>query len=256
MAVIRYLVRDVDAALAFYVDKLGFALIERWGPPFAMVGRGDLTLWLSGPGSSASRALADGSMPAPGGWNRLVLETDDLTPLVDRLRRPARTFAATSSPARRQSDSRRGPVRQPDRIVRARRRLRAARAPFALASSRRIDPSEGNLMQRSMITGAFSLPGHTVTETGNRPRHHRALALDRRQLLRRIAVAVRRQHHDLHEPVRAGTKRGLRPDVRACRELGANAILAMRYDATDVMAGITEVLCYGTAVVVAPAPGT
>ena len=86
MAVIRYLVRDVDAAVAFYVDKLGFALIERWGPPFAMVGRGDLTLWLSGPGSSASRALADGSLPAPGGWNRLVIETDGLAPLVDRLR--------------------------------------------------------------------------------------------------------------------------------------------------------------------------
>ena len=86
MAVIRYLVRDVDAALAFYVDKLGFALIERWGPPFAMVGHRDLTLWLSGPGSSASRALADGSVPVPGGWNRLVIETDGLAPLVDRLR--------------------------------------------------------------------------------------------------------------------------------------------------------------------------
>ena len=86
MAVLRYLVRDVDAALAFYIDKLGFALIERWGPPFAMVGRGDLTLWLSGPGSSASRTLADGSIPQPGGWNRLVLETDDLGSLVERLR--------------------------------------------------------------------------------------------------------------------------------------------------------------------------
>ena len=86
MAVLRYLVRDVDAALAFYIDKLGFALIERWGPPFAMVGRGDLTLWLSGPGSSASRTLADGSVPQPGGWNRLVLETDDLGSLVERLR--------------------------------------------------------------------------------------------------------------------------------------------------------------------------
>jgi catechol 2,3-dioxygenase-like lactoylglutathione lyase family enzyme len=86
LAVLRYLVRDVDAALAFYIDKLGFALIERWGPPFAMVGRGDLTLWLSGPGSSASRTLADGSVPEPGGWNRLVLETDDLGSLVERLR--------------------------------------------------------------------------------------------------------------------------------------------------------------------------
>ena len=85
MAVIRYLVSDVDAALAFYVDTLGFTLIERWGPPFAMVGRGDLTLWLSGPGSSASRALADGSVPSPGGWNRLVVETDDLTALASEL---------------------------------------------------------------------------------------------------------------------------------------------------------------------------
>jgi len=86
MAAIRYLVRDVDAALAFYVDALGFKLVERWGPPFAMVGNGDLTLWLSGPGSSASRALADGSVPTPGGWNRLVIETDDLAALADRLR--------------------------------------------------------------------------------------------------------------------------------------------------------------------------
>ena len=87
MAVIRYLVGDVDEAVTFYVDKLGFALVERWGPPFAMVGRGDLTLWLSGPGSSASRPLADGTVPAPGGWNRLVLETDDLTFLVEGLRK-------------------------------------------------------------------------------------------------------------------------------------------------------------------------
>jgi catechol 2,3-dioxygenase-like lactoylglutathione lyase family enzyme len=51
-----------------------------------MVKRGDLTLWLSGPGSSASRPLADGSKPAPGGWNRLVLETDNLPLLVERLK--------------------------------------------------------------------------------------------------------------------------------------------------------------------------
>jgi catechol 2,3-dioxygenase-like lactoylglutathione lyase family enzyme len=85
MAAIRYLVSDVDAAVAFYVDLLGFELIERWGPPFAMAKRGDLTLWLSGPSSSAARSLADGSKPAPGGWNRLVLETDDLALMVERL---------------------------------------------------------------------------------------------------------------------------------------------------------------------------
>jgi catechol 2,3-dioxygenase-like lactoylglutathione lyase family enzyme len=87
MAVIRYLVRDVDVALAFYVDILGFELVEKWGPPFAMVKRGDLTLWLSGPGSSASRPLADGSKPVPGGWNRLVLETESLVSLVEKLTR-------------------------------------------------------------------------------------------------------------------------------------------------------------------------
>ena len=87
MAVIRYLVNDVDVALEFYIDMLGFELVEKWGPPFAMVKRGDLALWLSGPGSSASRPLSNGSKPAPGGWNRLVLETGDLASLVDKLKR-------------------------------------------------------------------------------------------------------------------------------------------------------------------------
>lgn len=86
MAVIRYLVNDVDVALEFYINILGFELVEKWGPPFAMVKRGDLVLWLSGPGSSASRPLADGSKPTPGGWNRLVLETDDLASLVEKLK--------------------------------------------------------------------------------------------------------------------------------------------------------------------------
>jgi catechol 2,3-dioxygenase-like lactoylglutathione lyase family enzyme len=87
VAVIRYLVNDVDVALEFYINILGFELVEKWGPPFAMVKRGDLVLWLSGPGSSASRPLADGSKPVPGGWNRLVLETDDLASLVEKLKR-------------------------------------------------------------------------------------------------------------------------------------------------------------------------
>ena len=85
MAVIRYLVADIDVAVAFYVDMLGFEVVERWGAPFAMVKRGDLMLWLSGPGSSASRSLEDGSKPVPGGWNRLVLETEDLVSLVAKL---------------------------------------------------------------------------------------------------------------------------------------------------------------------------
>jgi catechol 2,3-dioxygenase-like lactoylglutathione lyase family enzyme len=92
LAVIRYLVDDVDVAVAFYLDILGFELVEKWGPPFAMVKRGDLTLWLSGPGSSASRPLTNGSKPLPGGWNRLVLETDDLVSLVEKLTQSGARF--------------------------------------------------------------------------------------------------------------------------------------------------------------------
>jgi catechol 2,3-dioxygenase-like lactoylglutathione lyase family enzyme len=92
MAVVRYLVVDVDAAVAFYTGVLGFELIEQWGPPFAMVRRDDLTLWLSGPGSSAARPLADGSRPTPGGWNRLVLETDDIASHIARLTKSGATL--------------------------------------------------------------------------------------------------------------------------------------------------------------------
>jgi catechol 2,3-dioxygenase-like lactoylglutathione lyase family enzyme len=77
MATVRYLVKDVDAALPFYA-ALGFELADRWGPPFAIVKKGDLSLWLSGPGTSAAKPLADGSVPQPGGWNRLVIQVDDL----------------------------------------------------------------------------------------------------------------------------------------------------------------------------------
>ena len=92
MAAIRYLVDDVDLALAFYTGALGFELVERWGPPFAIIRRGDLVLWLSGPGSSASRPFADGSQPVPGGWNRLVIETEDLLAAVEKLKQSAAHF--------------------------------------------------------------------------------------------------------------------------------------------------------------------
>ncbi len=92
VAVIRYLASNVDVAVEFYINILGFELVEKWGPPFAIVKRGDLTLWLSGPGSSAARPLSDGSEPSPGGWNRLVLETDDLGSLVEKLRQSAAHF--------------------------------------------------------------------------------------------------------------------------------------------------------------------
>jgi catechol 2,3-dioxygenase-like lactoylglutathione lyase family enzyme len=85
MATVRYLVHDVDATLPFYA-ALGFTLAQRMGPPFAIVARGDLTLWLSGPGTSASRPLPGGAQPAPGGWNRLVIEVDDLDAAMTALR--------------------------------------------------------------------------------------------------------------------------------------------------------------------------
>jgi catechol 2,3-dioxygenase-like lactoylglutathione lyase family enzyme len=104
MAVVRYLVNDVDVAIAFYTNMLGFELVEQWGPPFAMVRQGELTLWLSGPGSSASRPLGDGSKPVSGGWNRLVLETEDLKALVERLTRAGASFrgAIVSGPGGKQ----------------------------------------------------------------------------------------------------------------------------------------------------------
>ena len=85
MAVVRYIVDDVDEAIAFYVDQLGFALERRMGPAFAIVSAGDLSLWLSGPQSSAARPMPDGREPGPGGWNRLVLEVDDLEGRVQEL---------------------------------------------------------------------------------------------------------------------------------------------------------------------------
>ena len=84
MATMRYLVDDVDAAIAFYA-ALGFELVERMGPPFAMMRRGDLMLWVSGPGTSARRTLPGGAVPVPGGWNRLVIEVDDLDTAIGGL---------------------------------------------------------------------------------------------------------------------------------------------------------------------------
>lgn len=85
MAVVRYLVTDVDAAIAFYA-VLGFELANRMGPPFAIARKGDLDLWISGPGASASRTLPDGSQPVPGGWNRFVIEVPDIDAAVRDLK--------------------------------------------------------------------------------------------------------------------------------------------------------------------------
>jgi len=83
---VRYMVGDVEAAVAFYTTYLGFTLISKTAPAFADVARGDLLLLLSGPSSSAGRPMPDGRRPAPGGWNRIHLIVEDLSAEVDRLR--------------------------------------------------------------------------------------------------------------------------------------------------------------------------
>lgn len=83
---VRYLVHDVNAAAEFYLSHLGFTDEENWGAPFRMLSRGELRLWVSGPESSAARSMPDGSQPEPGGWNRFVVEVDDIEAEVARLR--------------------------------------------------------------------------------------------------------------------------------------------------------------------------
>ena len=86
---VRYIVDDVDAALAFYCQHLGFTEQMHPAPAFAMVTRGDLRLLLSAPGKGpggGGQALPDGTMPTPGGWNRFAIEVTDLAGTVDRLR--------------------------------------------------------------------------------------------------------------------------------------------------------------------------
>jgi len=83
---VRYMVDDVDTAVAFYTTHLGFTLLSRTPPAFADVALGDLRLLLSGPTSSAGRPMPDGRRPAPGGWNRIHLVVDDLAAEVARLR--------------------------------------------------------------------------------------------------------------------------------------------------------------------------
>jgi glyoxylase I family protein len=92
MAKVRYLVRDVDRSIAFYTRHLGFHLVHHAGPPFASVAKGDLTLLLSGPGSSGARPMPDGRAQQPGGWNRVVLDVEDLRSQVAALKAAGLTF--------------------------------------------------------------------------------------------------------------------------------------------------------------------
>ena len=85
MVSVRYMVDDVEKAVAFYTEVLDFEVLNAF-PPFADVARGNLRLLLSGPASSAGRAMPDGARPGPGGWNRIHLIVDDIEALVARLR--------------------------------------------------------------------------------------------------------------------------------------------------------------------------
>ena len=90
-AVVRYQVQDVDRAVAFYTQHLGFQPTQRSGP-IAIVSRGELHLLFSGPAASGSRPMPDGRRPQPGGWNRIVLYVDSLDLAVAALKRAGAQF--------------------------------------------------------------------------------------------------------------------------------------------------------------------
>lgn len=85
---VRYIVRDVDAAIAFYCELLGFSEVMHPAPAFAMLERGDLRLVLSkpNPGAGGGQRMPDGTEQAPGGWNRFSIEVKDLAATVAGLR--------------------------------------------------------------------------------------------------------------------------------------------------------------------------
>jgi catechol 2,3-dioxygenase-like lactoylglutathione lyase family enzyme len=89
---IRYLVDDVEAAIAFYTTHFGFTVLSNMAPAFADVVRGNLRLLLSGPQSSAARPMPDGRQPEPGGWNRIHFIVDDIDAEAQRLRAAGVTF--------------------------------------------------------------------------------------------------------------------------------------------------------------------
>ena len=92
MATVRYLVADVERSIAFYTKALGFNLDQSMAPAFARVSNNDLTLWLAGPQSSAARPMPDGRHPEPGGWNRFVVEVEDLVSSVAEMKRAGLRF--------------------------------------------------------------------------------------------------------------------------------------------------------------------
>jgi catechol 2,3-dioxygenase-like lactoylglutathione lyase family enzyme len=94
MASVRYFVHDVDAAIGFYSEHLGFDVDMHPAPAFAMLSRGDLRLLLNTPGGGggAGQPMPDGRRPEPGGWNRIQLEVGDLDEAVASLREAGAHF--------------------------------------------------------------------------------------------------------------------------------------------------------------------
>ncbi len=90
---VRYIVDDVEAAIAFYTQHLGFSVDLHPAPGFAMLSRGGLRLLLNAPGAGgAGQAMPDGRRPEPGGWNRIQLQVDDLAKEVQTLRKAGAHF--------------------------------------------------------------------------------------------------------------------------------------------------------------------
>lgn len=91
---VRYIVDDVDAAITFYTNHLGFSVTAHPAPSFAILAKGDLRLLMNGttgPGG-ASQPMPDGRRPAPGGWNRIQIEVANLESEVERLRAAGAIF--------------------------------------------------------------------------------------------------------------------------------------------------------------------
>jgi len=91
---VRYIVHDVDDAISFYCQQLGFTEVMHPAPTFALLSKGDLRLTVSAPGGrgGGGQAMPDGTVPTPGGWNRFALQVDDLVTTVERLRKTGARF--------------------------------------------------------------------------------------------------------------------------------------------------------------------
>ena len=117
---VRYIVYDVDQAIAFYCEHLGFREVMHPAPQFAMLSRGDLRLVLSAPGGGpgGGAAMPDGTLPSPGGWNRFSIEVEDLDALVRKAASAGGPISQSGRErGRRAAGADRGPLRQSGRAV-------------------------------------------------------------------------------------------------------------------------------------------